>query len=47
MLLQPENTIFILTNVEQSGLNIFKITLHSVLSAFKDQYHSFWEAKED
>lgn len=36
-----------LTNVEQSGLNIFKITLHSVLSAFKDQYHSFWEAKED
>lgn len=47
MHLQPENAIFVLTNVEQSGLNIFKITLHSELSAFRDQYHSFWEAKED
>lgn len=43
---QAENTI-ILTNEGWSGLKIFKITLHSVLAAFKDKYHSFKEAKED
>lgn len=44
---QAENTIIVLTNEDQLGLNIFKTTLHSVLSAFEDQYHSFREAKED
>lgn len=38
---QAENSILVLTNEDQSGLNICKITLHLVLSAFEDQYHSF------